>query len=200
MASGLRALRLLRGLIHLCAPGSLERNPIRTWQFLADSDRVAYCPFAYGYSNYCRAGYGANVLRTGPLISLEPGGPPLRSTLGGAGLAVSRHCGAPEQALAYSMYVASPECQSTLYTCSGGQPAHRAAWQSPALNALTNNFFADTLPTLDEAWVRPRFAGFIAFQDAASNLVHEYLVRGGSEQTVLEKMNHALAVATKIAA
>src|ERR1700722_4701181 len=57
---GVRALELLRELVQLSAEGSLERNPIRTWQLLADSETVAYCPFAYGYSNYSRPGYAAN--------------------------------------------------------------------------------------------------------------------------------------------
>lgn len=196
--AGKQALQMLRELVNLSAPGSLDRNPIRTWQLLADSDKVAYCPFAYGYSNYSRPHYAANLLTTGSLISLTPGGPALRSTLGGAGLAISRMSKYPEQALAYAQYTASPECQSTLYTNAGGQPGHRAAWQSTTLNAATNNFFANTLRTLDDAWVRPRFPGFIAFQDAASNLVHHYLVRGGSEAAVLQQLNQALAAAKKV--
>lgn len=195
--AGKQALQMLRELVNLSAKGSLERNPIRTWQLLADSDKVAYCPFAYGYSNYSRAGYAANLITTGGLISLTPNGPALRSTLGGAGLAISRTSKYVEQALAYAQFTADRECQSTLYTHAGGQPGHRAAWQSPALNAATNNFFANTLQTLDDAWVRPRFPGFIAFQEAASNLVHHYLVRGGAEAVVLEKMNQALAAAKK---
>jgi multiple sugar transport system substrate-binding protein len=189
-AAGSEALRLLRELVELSAPGSLERNPIRTWQLLTDSDTVGYCPFAYGYSNYSRPGYAASVLRAGGLVTLN--GKPLRSTLGGAGLAVSRSCRHPEEALAYAAFVASPQIQTTLYAQSGGQPGHRAAWLDPALNTATANFFANTLSTLDSAWVRPRFSGFISFQNAASKLVHDYLVHGGSEAEVLSKMNKAL--------
>ena len=193
--AGTQALQLLRELVQLSAPGSLERNPIRTWQLLSDSDSVAYCPFAYGYSNYSRPGYAANTLRTGGLVTFN--GKPLRSTLGGAGLAISRTCKHPDLALAYAEYVASPRTQSTLYTNSGGQPGHRAAWLNPALNAATSDFFINTLPTLDAAWVRPRFPGFIAFQDAASTLVHDYLVHGGPESAVLNKMNEALTNSQK---
>ena len=194
-SAGTEALQLLRELVLLTGQGSLERNPIRTWQFLTDSDKVAYCPFAYGYSNYSRPGYAANTLTTGGLVAFN--GKPFRSTLGGAGLAISRTCKNPEQALAYAEFVASPRLQYTLYTHSGGQPGHRAAWLDPDLNAATNNFFANTLPTLDAAWVRPRWPGFIAFQDAASKLVHQYLIHGGSESEVLSKMNDALATSRK---
>jgi multiple sugar transport system substrate-binding protein len=189
-AEGAQALKLLRELVQLSAAESLDRNPIRTWQFLTDSETVAYCPFAYGYSNYSRPGYAANVLRAGGLVTLS--GRTLRSTLGGAGLAVSRTCPHPESALAYAEFTASPVIQKTLYAQAGGQPAHRAAWLDPVLNAATTNFFADTLSTLDSAWVRPRFPGFIAFQDTASKLVHDYLVHGGPESDVISRMNIAL--------
>jgi multiple sugar transport system substrate-binding protein len=189
-AVGIHALQLLRELVHLSAAGSLDRDPIRTWQLLADRNTVAYCPFAYGYSNYSRPGYAANILHTGGLVNFK--GSPLRSTLGGAGLAISRTCRHAGHALAYAEFVAGPSTQTTLYAYSGGQPGHRAAWLDPALNVATNNFFSSTLATLDGAWVRPRFPGFIAFQDAASNLVHAYLVHGGPESEVLDKMNSAL--------
>jgi multiple sugar transport system substrate-binding protein len=186
-AEGEHALELLRELVQLCAPGSLERNPIRTWQLLADSDSVAYCPFAYGYSNYSRPGYAAHPIHAGALVCFA--GKPLRSTLGGAGLAVSRQCAHPEAALAYAQFAASPLVQRTIYLYSGGQPGHRGAWLDPAANAATANFFANTLPTLDDAWVRPRFPGFIEFQDKASPLVHDYLVRGGTAMDVVAQIN-----------
>ncbi len=194
-AQGAQALSLLRELIQLSAPGCLDRNPIRTWQLLADSDTVAYCPFAYGYSNYSRAGYSANIVRAGGLVSID--GKPLRSTLGGAGLAISRTCKQPVHAFEYAKFTADPMIQKTLYLQSGGQPGHRAAWLDPSVNAASTNFFANTLPTLDSAWVRPRFPGFISFQETASNLVHNYLVRGGSESEVVDKMNDAYAKARK---
>lgn len=189
-AAGAHALQLLRELVHLAAPGSLERNPIRTYELLTTSDNIAYCPFAYGYSNYARHGYAARALRFGGLVSLN--GSTLRSTLGGAGLAISKSCKHPGLALEYARYVASGATQSSLYTVSGGQPGHRAAWKDDALNTLTHNFFRDTLATLDAAWVRPRWPGFIAFQDAASTIVHRYLVAGGSEAAVLDAFDNAL--------
>jgi multiple sugar transport system substrate-binding protein len=192
---GTEALQRLRELVQVSAPGSLDRNPIRTWQFLADSDKVAFCPFAYGYSNYSRPGYAASVLQTGGLVTLNCKA--LRSTLGGAGLTISRACRHPEQALAYAQYAASSTIQKTIYTHSGGQPGHRAAWLDEALNAASNNFFINTLPTLDAAWVRPRFPGFIAFQEVASILVHRYLLHGGPESSVLDQMDQALAQSGK---
>jgi multiple sugar transport system substrate-binding protein len=192
-AEGVQALELLRELVQLSAQGSFERNPIRTWQLLADSETVAYCPFAYGYSNYSRPGYTANLLHTGGLVNIN--GRPLRSTLGGAGLAISRSCKYPEQALAYAKFTASPAIQKTLYIQAGGQPGHRAAWLDAVVNGASANFFANTLPTLDSAWVRPRFAGFIAFQEAASRAVHHYLSGRGEVSKVIQTMNDAFTQA-----
>jgi multiple sugar transport system substrate-binding protein len=190
--AGETALAMLRELLNLSASGSLDRNPIRTWQLLAESDTVAYCPFAYGYSNYSRHGYASHQLTTGNLITLD-NGTPLRSTLGGAGIAVSAQCKHREAAIAYAAHVASPLTQRTLYVSSGGQPGHRTAWLDAESNRITNNFFANTLPTLDAAWVRPRWPGFIAFQDAASAIVHNYL-RGNNatERQVLADLDAAL--------
>lgn len=188
-SAGAEALRLLRELVQLSAAGSLERNPIKTWQLLAESNFVAYCPFAYGYSNYSRAGYGANLIRTGELVTFR--GKRLRSTLGGAGLAISNRTGHVAQALAYAQFTASAVTQRTLYTVSGGQPGHRQAWLDEDLNRLTHGFFRSTLDALDGAWVRPRFPGFIAFQDEASVLVHRYLGEGGEEAKVLEEIDAA---------
>jgi multiple sugar transport system substrate-binding protein len=188
--TGSEALQLLRELVQLAAPGSLQRNPIATWQLLAESGSLAYCPFAYGYSNYSRTGYASHPIETGPLIAFS--GRPLRSTLGGAGLAVSRTAKHPAEALAYAEFVACSATQRTLYTTSGGQPGHRAAWLDGEANRLTHNFFRSTLSTLDAAWVRPRFPGFIAFQDRASAIVHSYLENGGAEETVLTQLNAAL--------
>jgi len=189
-AVGVDALELTRQLISLAAAGSLRRNPIATWQLLTDSANVAYCPFAYGYSNYSRAGYGKHTVQVGPLISFE--GKPLRSTLGGAGLAISNSTRYVEEALAYAAFVASPSIQRTLYVISGGQPGHRAAWTDDDANRLCNGFFRSTLSTLDDAWVRPRFPGFIAFQNQASTIVHDYLEYGGDPHTVLRQLNKAL--------
>jgi multiple sugar transport system substrate-binding protein len=190
--AGVEALTMLRELLLASTTGSLDRNPIRTWQLLAESDSVAYCPFAYGYSNYSRRGYASNVLTTGGLITLDDG-TPLRSTLGGAGLSISANCKYRELAGEYAMHVASAEVQRTLYVTSGGQPGHRAAWLDEEANRMTNNFFANTLPTLDAAWVRPRWPGFIAFQDAASTTIHKYLREsGGDEHAVLAAFDAAL--------
>ena len=190
-SAGIEALTLLRELFLLCDPACLNRNPPATWELLASSDSVAYCPFAYGYSNYGRPGYAARQLEFGGLVEIDGRGR-CRSTLGGAGLAISSRCRHREQAAAYARYVAGGECQRTLYFCSGGQPGHRAAWIDPEVNRACNNFFQDTLACLDHAVLRPRFNGYLGFQDQAAPVVHEYLCRGGDPENVLNTLNELL--------
>ena len=184
---GAAALELLRELVGLCAPASLHRSPIATYEALVGGDDLAYCPFAYGYSNYARPEYTARLLRFGGLVRL--GGQPLRSTLGGAGLAISAHCRDLGPALEYTQFVAGPDCQRGMYAFSGGQPGHRLAWLDPALNRACSNFFLDTLPTLDDAYLRPRYAGYIPFQDHASPVVHRYLREGGEVRATLAELD-----------
>jgi multiple sugar transport system substrate-binding protein len=50
-----------------------------------------------------------------------------------------------------------------------------AAWESDAVNAACGDFYRQTRVTLDQAWVRPRFPGWTAFQDQGSAIVREGL-------------------------
>jgi multiple sugar transport system substrate-binding protein len=167
------ALEELKRLVAVCDPACLERNPIRTaeWMSSVDDDpRAAFCPFAYGYSNYSRPGYARHLLKAGGLVT--HGGQRLRSTLGGAGVAVSVRTKHPQVAADYAMFTGLPGVQRGIYFEAGGQPGHRSAWTDPAVNASSRDFFQDTLPSLDEAICRPKVPGYMDFQDAATPVAH----------------------------
>jgi multiple sugar transport system substrate-binding protein len=167
-----QALAELRRLVELCDPACLGRNPIRTheWMSQTDEPRAAYCPFAYGYSNYSRPRYAKYLLQAGGLVTFN--GRRLRSTLGGAGLAVSAKTLHPRAAMDFAQFTAAPETQKGVYFQGGGQPGHRAAWLDDAVNAASTNFFRNTLQTLDEAILRPQFPGYMDFQDAGTPVAH----------------------------
>jgi len=186
--TGSLALDLLRELASKCSSEIFGWNPIRVYEALSSRDDLVYCPFAYGYSNYAREGYAPNRLKFTDLVEIKGRGK-LRSTLGGTGLAISARCRHLETALEYAAFTASPECQRTLYVTSGGQPGHRSAWFDEEANRLTNNYFRDTLPALDRAYLRPRYNGYLHFQDHAGDLVRDYMMNGGSVDRVLEGMN-----------
>jgi multiple sugar transport system substrate-binding protein len=176
-------LEQLRVLLSRCSPDCLGRNPIKTYDALARGEEFVYCPLAYGYSNYGRVGYAEHRLSFTNLVSVN--GNVGRSVLGGTGIAISSFCQHKEIAAQYAQFVNSPEIQRTLYIENSGQPGHRTAWTSDYANMLTNNFFKDTLTTLDTAYLRPRYDGYLHFQDKAAPLVHEYVNKGGDAKEVL---------------
>jgi multiple sugar transport system substrate-binding protein len=170
---GVAALQAIKELVDACGPACRNRNPIAAYELLSAADDLGYSPFAYCYSNYARPSYAARPLKFGPLVSRK--GRRLRSTLGGAGLAVSAHCKAIAAATDYARFVASGEVQTGLYTAMGGQPGHRRAWLDEENNRITNGYFRDTLSTLDEAYLRPRYAGYITFQEQAPDVIARFL-------------------------
>jgi multiple sugar transport system substrate-binding protein len=185
--AGIAALEHLRALVALCDPACLQRNPIQTYEALAVGDTLAYCPFAYGYSNYARSGYAANRLRFGGLATFDS--QRLRSTLGGAGLAVSAACRHVDIAVAFARFVADPAVQCGIYVASGGQPGYRAAWEDDLANTICDGYFRDTLPTLDAAFLRPRYAGYTWFQDHAAPLVRACLTGERSATAVMDDLD-----------
>ena len=184
---GISALQSLRELISYCDPVCLERNPIALYEAMVSTDQSIYCPFSYGYVNYARPEYAHKPLCFANLVRLN--GTPLRSTLGGAGLAISLYCQQVEAALAYVQFVADPVTQRGIYFSSGGQPGHRQAWLDTSINQTCSNFFLNTLATLDSAYLRPRYDGAISLQDHAALIVHRYLREGGDPRSSLNELN-----------
>jgi multiple sugar transport system substrate-binding protein len=188
---GATALEMLHGLLSLCDPKCLERNPIATWELMSSADEAAFCPFAYGYSNYARPGYAKNPIEFGGLVAID-GHAMCRSTLGGAGLAISRCVLDPEIAARYAAFVASAQVQKGIYFDAGGQPGHRAAWTDAEVNRQSGGFFEKTLATLDAAYMRPRFDVYLPFQEEAGRIVHEYLRAGDDSRRALDELNALL--------
>jgi multiple sugar transport system substrate-binding protein len=182
------ALLRLKALSKISVEDALTANPIAIWERMSTTDDIAYCPLAFGYSNYARNGYRRSLLSFADIPSSGPvgcGG----ATLGGAGIAISRRCSAIEPAIQYATWVASADCQRTLYVQSGGQPGNRRAWTDPEANALTNGYFESVLPTLEKAFLRPRAAGFPEFQNAAFRLVWQFLKSDGSPTATLNALD-----------
>jgi multiple sugar transport system substrate-binding protein len=186
-ATGRASLELLRAAVTSAHPESLTWNPPRSLTHMSEHDDVAYSPLAYGYVSYAIDGFAPHVLRFGPGPAGGDGVP--RGTLGGAGLAVSSLSSHVEDACAYAAFVASPEVQRGVYVEGGGQPGHRAAWTDDRVNHGAGNFFADTLPALDSAFLRPRHDGFLTFQRAAGDVVHAWLREGGDAGVVLDTVD-----------
>lgn len=186
--TGIKALQMYRELALYIDPACFNRNPIQIYEAMTLTDDIAYCPFAYGYSNYSRKGYARKLLHFHDMVTLN-GESNLRSSLGGTGLAISANCKHIDVAMQYAQYVASAQCQRGLYTDNGGQPGHLTAWTDEENNLKTHNYFANTLPALQRAYLRPRYFGHMFFQDHAGDIVRNYLLNGGDELQVLANMN-----------
>ncbi|MDI5949935.1 ABC transporter substrate-binding protein [Flavobacterium yafengii] len=187
LETGKKALQLFRELTQLIDPANFNRNPIQIYEAMVNSDQIAYCPFAYGYSNYSRTGYSKNLLHFYDLVRLN--NQPMISSLGGTGLAVSSFSQHIPEAIKYAEFTASSQVQQNIFADNGGQPGHLQAWKSDRINQLTHDYFKNTLPTLERAFLRPRYSGHMYFQDHAGDVVRDYLMNGGNENLVLEEMN-----------
>jgi multiple sugar transport system substrate-binding protein len=188
LAKGKEALQYMRQLWSLCDKEIFGLNPIQIAELMTTSDKYWYCPFAYCYSNYSREGYAEKQLTYCDMVSDKKHGR-FMSTLGGAGLAISASTKEREACLNFTKWITSPIIQRTLYAEHGGQPGHREAWVSEKLNGYMNNFFLNTLSTLDRAYVRPRYHGFNHFQDNAGKFIKEYLLNSGDEKAILQNLN-----------
>lgn len=163
-----RCMEELRELASYMPEVIFSMNPIDVYEVMSSGDQFAYCPFAYTYSNYSRPGFAPHPLLFANPVSLREG-IPLRTILGGTGIAISAQCRNIAAAIQFSAFVAESNCQTHLYGVCGGQPASNTAWRDPMLNAISNGFFERTRSSIEAAIIRPRYAGYISLQGAAGN-------------------------------
>jgi multiple sugar transport system substrate-binding protein len=110
--------------------------------------------------------------------------------MGGTGMAVSSRSRHPEEALAFVEWIVSPRIQSTFYVEHGGQPGHRLAWMDAGANRLTNNFFYCVYPAMQRSYMRPRYDGYLRFQDYAGDAIREFLMGHRDPASTLNEMDH----------
>lgn len=185
--TGIKAIEMLKQLYSLADPKMFECNPIAIAELMTTTDDYWYCPFAYGYSNYARAGYAKHVLHYTDVVSFHH--KKLRTTIGGTGLAISAFSKHIITAVDFAVWIASGELQRTLYIQHGGQPAHRSAWTDESANLLTNNFFWETLPAMSNGFVRPRYYGYLDFQDSAGEPLQQCIRYNGEAKQALHEIN-----------
>jgi multiple sugar transport system substrate-binding protein len=146
---------------------ALALNPIALLEHMATGSDLVLCPLVYGYVNYAAPGAGRNALRFVDAPRRFQGGRP-GSTLGGTGIGISRRCAISPALLDHLRWLMSAPAQDQFIPAHEGQPSRRSAWSDPELDARWGRFYSNTAATLEVAYVRPRYAGYIAFQAAAS--------------------------------
>jgi multiple sugar transport system substrate-binding protein len=167
-------------------------NPIETLDRMSTDDNYVYCPLLYGYSNYARDGFREHLIGFTNIPALGNDGP-RGSTLGGAGIAVSARSSHVEVAADYAFWVASADCQKSIYFESGGQPGNAAAWTDDGVNAVSHSYFRNTYETLQRAWLRPRHDAYLEFQDKGGNYVNDFLAGRADVDETLNRLEEAYA-------
>ncbi len=185
--TGLKAIATMQELYSLVDKKMFEYNPVAVAELMTTTDDYWYCPFAYCYSNYSRTGYAKHLLHYTDVVSYDD--IKLRTTIGGTGLSISAFSRHKEIALDFAGSLASPEFQQTMYVEHGGQPGHRAAWLNREANVLTHNFFANLLPVIDNSYLRPRYNGYLHFQDHAGLTLQQCLLQQKEPLETLVEMN-----------
>jgi len=161
-------------------------NPIDIAEILSGSDDYAHGICMYGYSNYGHKGFRKHVLTYDDLPSFD--GLATGSQLGGAGVAISSATKNLKAAADAAVLLCLPEIQSTTYGLGGGQPGNVVAWKNDVLNQASNNFFRNTLRTLENAWVRPRLLGWPDVQFESSQIIHKALTTRTADASVISQI------------
>jgi multiple sugar transport system substrate-binding protein len=134
------------------------------------------CPLVYSYAYYGQPTADRAALAWSAAPRLFAGDSVGNGTLGGTGLAVTPR--AYSKVLAVTKYargLLDVRTQLDLVSAVGGQSATTAVWESPAVDAAWNGHYSATLGTVRASYVRPRFDGWIGFQDELSERVRELL-------------------------
>jgi multiple sugar transport system substrate-binding protein len=149
----------------------MSLNPIGILGHMASYGDVVLCPLIYGYVNYSAPAAGHRVaFHDAPRVAI--GGRP-GSTLGGTGIAISKRCTVTPELKAHLTWLMGAEAQVGFIPDREGQPSRRQAWHDEGVNGAWGDFYRNTADTLEKAYVRPRFNGYIKFQTEASALLRE---------------------------
>jgi multiple sugar transport system substrate-binding protein len=181
----------LHALIAVAHPKSVEWNPIQVYDFMISGSDAVYCPYGFGYSNYSRVGNLVRLKFTNAPAAGQRGC--AGTMLGGTGVAISKLSAHPSEAIAYAKWLVSPEHQRGNYFREGGQPASLSAWTDSSVNAAADGFFSDTLQTLQTAYLRPRFDGFVRFFEAAGIEINHCLRGEVKDAALIRWLNNRYA-------
>ncbi len=193
-AAAREALAILRGLLQFCPTEVFGWNSIRLHEVMVAEDLFAYCPAVYCYATYAEADQ-RRPLRFADLPAVV-GASPTGSTIGGTGLAISASCKAPEAALAYAAFTASAATQRQ-FARHHGQPARIEIWDDAEIDRIFGGCFAATRATIEGAWIRPRYPGYLGFQEQGGMLVEHHLRGDLGEAALLAKLQEAFVASAR---
>lgn len=171
-AVGREALKRIMHLAERAPKGTDDLNPISLLEAIAARLGIAFVPLVFGYVNYTApaSGHSPVAFSNAPR---ESGGRRRGSVLGGTGIGITRRARWDARLIDHLRWLMSEAAQSGFIPGHDGQPSARKAWLSDEVNAAWGDFYVATAETAEQAWVRPRFNGYIAFQTAASEALRQ---------------------------
>ena len=172
--------------LHFLHPESINDNPITSLNRMVACENIIYSPFLFGYTNYSRKGV------KGQKITFH-NSPTLRNStvstlLGGVGIAVSSYSKYLEAAVSFAKFVSSAEVQKDIYVKNGGQPGNIRAWLDKNNDEICGNFFSNTLKTMENAYIRPKYPNWNKFQEESGYLLHKGLKNHHDSDALARKL------------
>lgn len=163
-------LAMMRDLLRHCPPESLDWNSIALHDAMTTRDDLVFCPAVYCYATYAEAD------QRRPLHFHDLPGPTGHggSAIGGTGLAISARSKHIAEAMAYVRFAAESATQMA-FALHHGQPAHRRVWEDDAINERFGNCYRNTRATIDSSWIRPRYDGYLSFQEKGGEMMEAHL-------------------------
>jgi multiple sugar transport system substrate-binding protein len=162
-------------------------DPIQLLDRMA-REPIAGLPLVYGYVTYSGVTPGLARIRFADAPGLDPDGTP-GGVLGGTGLAISARARGNSLLLDHLRQAMHPIAQRYVIPNAGGQPSAVAAWEDPSVNAARWDFYTATRRSIDHAWRRPRFAGWIAVQRDGSAILRDAVIAGRPATEALDDLD-----------
>ena len=173
----IEALGMLHRLYRLAPVAGHRLNPIGLLDAMAKGEDIALVPLIFGYVTYAAPGYKPQPLA----FSEAPrrvGGGWRGAVLGGTGIGFTKRAKPSPELLEHIAWLLETRMQTEFIPKHGGQPSARAAWSDSAVNAAWGDFYRNTIASAEQALVRPRFDGYIAFQTQAAVIIRAALAQG----------------------
>ena len=179
--------------IHDRAPAvARSLNPIGILQTMAETDEIALCPLIFGYVNYASSDIRLPAHRLAFADAPVSKGLGRRgSILGGTGIGLTKRCNVTPELVRHLIWLMGNDAQMRFIPEHDGQPSARDAWRDKNVNQAWGEFYRSTEDTLEHAHVRPRYAGYIAFQKRASQIVRDGLEGSRSHAATIAALEQA---------
>jgi len=183
----LKALILLKTVSENISQESWNINPIQALE-LMNKGRYTFAPLLFGYISYSQKGSPIQFSNALAINSQSP-----VSLLGGVGLAISAYAINKKECAEFMQFVLRDEILSGCYIENNGQPSLLSSWNSSVLNKQSKNFFANTMGSMKNAFVRPRISGFNRFQESAAQYLHGNF-KSANEIRLIAHLNHLYTI------